>query len=94
MARFNPFYSVPCRFGAPMGRRSYWRDTEHWIDEKVKLCATNQGGGDGYDRGGAYWGIPGNVWAVWQHGKGEEAVVYVRAQSREEAIRKARMGEA
>lgn len=85
MARFNPFYSVSCRYGSPMGRRN------EAIDQQARtLCAMHQGGGDGYDKGGAYWGTPSNVFAVWVYGKGNEGVVYVRAKSRQDAINKAR----
>lgn len=88
MSRFNPFYSVPCKYGAPMGRRSDWSNASHW-DATTKLCAKHQGGTGDYDSGGAYWGISredGPVWAVWERGQGDNAVVYVRAHSREEAI--------
>ncbi len=84
MKRFNPFQKLSCRYGAPMGR--YWGK----IDPQGHLCARHQGGGQGYDSGGAYWGTPSNVWAVWEYGKGSEGVVYVRASSRESAIKKAR----
>ena len=47
----------------------------------------HQGGGEGYDRGGAYWGTPSNVWGVWDD---DRNVVYVRASSREDAINKAK----
>ncbi len=83
MSRFNPFPKVSCRYGAPMGRDS------GEIDPDGKLCAMHQGGGDGYDKGGAYWGSPSNVWAVWNYGDGDNGCIYVRAWSREEAIKKA-----
>ena len=81
--RFNPFSRVSCRYGAPMGRHS--DAPGNFVD--VKLYAKHQGGCDGYDRGGAYWGCPSNVWAVWT--RGGESVCYVRASSREDAIFKA-----
>lgn len=81
--RFNPFSRVSCRYGAPMGRKE---DTSHNF-VGVKLYARHQGGGDGYDKGGAYWGTPSNVWAVWT--RGGEFVRYVRAYNREDAILKA-----
>lgn len=85
MARFNPFPKVSGRYGASMGRYA------GVIDQQAKtLCAMHQGGGDGYDKGGAYWGFPSSVWAVWSYGKGEDGVVYVRANSRQDAINKAR----
>lgn len=78
--QFNPFPDMSCAYGAPMGRRS---------DNQLhgRLYARRQGGGDGYDRGGAYWGTPSNVWGVWDD---DRNVVYVRASSREDAINKAK----
>jgi hypothetical protein len=78
--QFNPFRDVSCRYGAPMGRRSD-PDPLHG-----RLYARRQGGGDGYDKGGAYWGTPSNVWGVWDNDK---TVKYVRASSRQDAINKA-----
>lgn len=86
--RFNPFRKVDCRYGAPMGRRS---DAPGNFVDAPKLYARHQGGCEGYDRGGAYWGTPCNVWAVWT--RGGEAVTYVRAWSRDEAIEIARAGQ-
>ena len=79
--RFDPFENVSCRYGAPMGRKNFNEFTE-----QGKLCARHQGGGDGYDKGGAYWGTPSNVWAVWVHGKGPDTVKYFRADCRSHAI--------
>lgn len=87
MPRFNPFARVDCSRGAPMGRPC--DAPGNFVDAPdAKLYARHLGGGDGYDRGGAYWGFPSNVWAVWT--RGGEAVVYVRARSANEAKRKAR----
>lgn len=83
--RLDPFSRVSCRYGAPMGRIS--DAPGNFVDAPV-LYARHQGGGDGYDKGGAYWGLPSNVWAVWT--RGGEAVRYVRASSRDSAIEKAR----
>ena len=80
MKRFDPFHQLNCSYGAPMGRRS------RNIDVDSKLCAKHQSGVDGYDKGGAYWGSPCNVWAVWTYGKGHDGVQYVRAISRQSAI--------
>lgn len=94
MSRFNPFPKVSCTYGAPMGRYTHPGNCSHWDDPAVKLCAMHQGGSDGYDRGGAYWGSPSTVWAVWEHGHGDlDAVMYVRAGSRDAAIAKARKGD-
>ena len=83
--RFNPFPKVSCKYGAPMGRHS---DSPGNFVDVPTLYAMHQGGGQGYDKGGAYWGNPSNVWAVWT--RGGESVCYVRAWSRESAIAKAR----
>ena len=86
MNRFTPFPKVSSTYGAPMGRRS--AHNMPWTAE-TKLCAKHQGGGQGYDSGGAYWGDgagDGPVWAVWERGKGREGVVYVRAWSARNAI--------
>ena len=79
--RFNPFPRVDGRLGAPMGRTS---DAPGNFADAPTLYAKWQGGGDGYDRGGAYWGLPSDVWAVWT--RGGEAVTYVRARSKDHAI--------
>lgn len=83
--RFNPFPNVNSQYGAPMGRHSY--APRNFVDA-TRLYAQHQGGRDGYDRGGAYWGFPVNVWAVWT--RGGESVCYVRAWSRDDAIAQAR----
>ena len=83
MTRFNPFPKVDGYRGSPMGRR----DGDVRIDPgyPIRLSAKHQGGGEGYDRGGAYWGLPSDVWAVWETGK-PDTVKYVRAKSREDAF--------
>jgi hypothetical protein len=80
MKQFDPFPPVGGAYGAPMGRRSA-------TALRGRLHARRQGGGDGYDRGGSYWGTPSNVWGVWDN---DRNVVYVRAWSREQAIALAR----
>ena len=82
--QFNPFPEVSCAYGAPMGRRS---DDMHGVK---RLHARRQGGGEGYDKGGAYWGTPSNVWGVWGTAAGETVVAYVRASSRADAITQVR----
>lgn len=87
--QFNPFPVVSSRYGAPMGRRG---DNPANLEGVKKLCARRQGGGDGYDKGGAYWGTPSNVYGVWAHLGGEVVCTYVRANSRIDAINKVREG--
>jgi hypothetical protein len=83
MKRFDPFKHVNTQYGAPMGRHSA---SSVVSPENGKLCARHCGGYDCYDKGGAYWGAPLNIWAVWNHGKGEETVTYVRAANRATAL--------
>lgn len=83
--RFNPFGRVESRYGAPMGRQDVGK-----IDFFDNLCALHQGGSDGYDRGGAYWGLPRNVYCVWVRGDGWNRRAYIRASSGADAIAKAR----
>ena len=89
--QFNPFFKVSSRYGAPMGRRG---DNPANLAGVNRLHARHQGGGDGYDKGGAYWGSPCNVWGVWARIDGEPCVVYVRANSRTAAIDMVRAGDA
>jgi len=87
--QFDPFPEVSGRYGAPMGRRG-----DHADYASIKrLHARRQGGGDGYDKGGAYWGTPSNVWGVWGWINGQVVCTYVRASNRAAAIAAAR-GEA
>ena len=87
--QFNPFPDVSSRYGAPMGRHS---DNIANIQDAKRLHARHQGGGDGYDKGGAYWGTPSNVWGVWAWVEGKPVCVYIRASSRQGAIDKVRNG--
>jgi len=89
--QFNPFSEVSSRFGSPMGRHG---DNPANLQGVKRLHARRQGGGDGYDKGGAYWGTPSNVWGVWAWLEGEAVCVYVRAASRAAAIDKVQRGEA
>lgn len=88
--QFNPFPEVSSRYGAPMGRRG---DNVANLQDLPRLHARHQGGGEGYDKGGAYWGSPCNVWGVWGWIDGRPCTTYVRANSRAGAIAKVRAGE-
>ena len=88
--QFNPFPDVFSSRGAPMGRHG---DNPANLLGVKRLHARRQGGGDGYDKGGAYWGTPSNVWGVWAWINGEVCCTYVRADSRQNAINNVRMGE-
>lgn len=79
MATFDPFTRLPGKHGAPMGRTS----SGTW-NGKERLYVRYQGGGEGYDKGGAYWGLPSNVYAVFT--RGGKFVRYVRAGSKAQAL--------
>lgn len=85
--QFNPFPAVSCTYGAPMGRHG---DNPAALQGLKRLHARRQGGGGGYDRGGAYWGTPSNVWGVWGWVDGQVVCTYVRAASRAAAIAQVR----
>ena len=87
MKQFNPFPKVSCTYGAPMGRYS---DNPSNLKGIKRLSARRQGGGGGYDKGGAYWGTPSNVWGVWGTVDDETRCAYVRASSRADAIAQVR----
>lgn len=90
MEQLNPFPPTLRRHGAPLGRQG---SNPANLEGVRRLHARHQGGGNGYDKGGAYWGTPSNVWGVWGHVGGETFCVYVRAASRTAAIEKVRQGE-
>lgn len=83
--QFDPFRPVSCTYDAPMGRHG---DNPANLQDAKRLHARRQGGGEGYDRGGAYWGTPSNVWGVWAWIDGQACCTYVRANSRKDAIAK------
>lgn len=82
--KVNPFRAVSTRYGAPMGRR----DGPTPIDPDKRMCARWGYGIGGYDTGGAYWGCPQNIWAVWNAGD-PSTIKYIRADNRADALRKA-----
>lgn len=89
MKQFNPFPPVTGKYGAPMGRHG---DNPAKLQGVKRLCARRQGGGDGYDKGGAYWGTPANIYGVWAWLADEVVCCYVRANSRMAAITQVREG--
>ena len=91
MKQFNPFPEVSGKYGAPMGRNG---DNPANLIGVKRLHARRQGGGQGYDKGGAYWGTPSNVYGVWAWLDGEAVCCYIRASSRAAAIRQVREGAA
>jgi len=71
--------NVSCRRGAPMGRAAWHpegTETHRCILFRLKFY-------DGaYDKGGAYWGSPANVWCLTD---GENVRGFVRAPTRSKA---------
>ena len=87
MTRFNPFASVDCSRGAPIGRPDTSNNFAAFDGVPLaKLCARHCGGDGQYDRGGAYWGHS-RVFAVWKRGAGANGCAYVEASSAGDALR-------
>lgn len=79
------FSKVNSQRGAPMGRASYGSIPE-CFPRSVRLFRVNIDS-QGYDDGGAYWGIGQPLWcAIGEHDTGCISRAFVRAGSREEAI--------
>lgn len=87
--QFNPFPALSSAYGAPIGRHG---DNPASLQGMKRLHCRHQGGSNGYDKGGAYWGSPSNVFAVWGRVSGEVVCCYIRANSRQDAIDKIRKG--
>ena len=98
MSKFNPTPDVSSKYGAPMGRASksgYWdrngdwqalQVTENAAPFRLVRCPLDSGG---YDRGGAYWGTPSNLY--YYEGPISDISGYVRGNTRElakEQVRK------
>lgn len=79
------FSKVDSQHGAPMGRASYGSLPE-CFPRSVRLFRVNIDS-QGYDDGGAYWGIGQPLWcAIGEHDAGCQSRAFVRAWSREEAL--------
>lgn len=52
-------HKVNVKFGSPMGRFSN-TPTERPLNKTIFDCSVPLAGG-GYDKGGAYWGLPNNL---------------------------------
>ena len=78
-----PLKDLNCQYGAPMGRRDIEEiDTE--FAGKVYLQYVPFVDGC-YDRGGAYWGAPANLWRVYAEDEDLILDKFLRANSREAA---------
>lgn len=69
-----------------MGRPNVLPD-DTTLDCKLRLTRLPFVSGD-YDRWGAYWGSPANIWLAWGDCGEVSAKVFVRADTREQAKRK------
>lgn len=84
-----PLPKLDCKFGAPMGRGSYWPGCA-WNGDKAVPCMTIKlylhrlPFVDGcYDQGGAYWGSPADVYRAID--EADTFCIYLRARNRKEA---------
>lgn len=85
--KFDPTPHVNCRYGAPMGRSRYG-NREPMPGERFHLVRVPLVYDGAYDRGGAYWGSPNDLWAFGLADLGtrnEPVMRYCRAKSRDEA---------
>jgi len=81
------FESVPCKYGAPMGRDSFG-DPRKVSDKRISLFRVRMVDGD-YDDGGAYWGgYPGLPLYCARTGDDSSYLDFARANSRKEAAEK------
>lgn len=74
----KPFQKPGCdRYGASMGRRGYTSCTPSNLHlQRVPIDS------QGYDQGGAYWGLGVPLYCAWNNG----FEAYVRAESRKAAM--------
>lgn len=79
MKRHPAYPPVPCRYGAPMGRRD--QDPSPTPDQLHLVRVPLDSGG--YDPGGAYWGIGQPLFCAWTN---EGFRRYFRAPSRKAAL--------
>lgn len=75
-----PINDVGSARGAPMGRSSY--GTPESSTGKLRLFSVPLD--QGYDRGGAYWGAPSNLYCVYEPAE-DGYLDFVRASSRRDA---------
>lgn len=69
-------------YGAQMGRCN--QVPCDYAGEKLRLQRLPFVDGD-YDRWGAYWGAPANIWCAWGESATEQVRIFMRADSRERA---------
>jgi hypothetical protein len=71
-----------------MGRRDAM--PEDYAGQKLRLQRVPFVDGC-YDRWGAYWGSPANIWCAWGESESEQVQLFIRADNREQA--KAKLAE-
>lgn len=76
--------AVNCARGAPMGRADWDDGAPRDLPRKFYLRRINLDSG-GYDSGGAYWGHGAPLYLAETVGVEGEAVLYLRAATREAA---------
>ena len=85
MSTKYPLRRVDTSRGAPMGRSC---DPITANIRKVRVHRVKMSSCGAYDEGGAYWGVGTPLYrAVWGHESGFICESFVRANSREEAVR-------
>lgn len=82
LPRYPKLSNGSSRYGAQMGRPSII--PPDYDGEKLQLVRLPFVDG-AYDRWGAYWGLPANVWCAWGQTATEQMEVFVRADSRQAA---------
>jgi hypothetical protein len=68
------------KYGAKMGRRN--EIPSDYSGQKLRLTRLPFVDG-AYDRWGAYWGCPANIWCAWGETEEGRVRVFVRADDRE-----------
>jgi len=82
---YRPLSDVNCTYGAPLGRSGTILDPDEpgpYYLRRVPLDS------QGYDRGGAYWGLGAPIWHLQSQDGGFES--FFRASSRASAKEKVR----
>ena len=79
----NPVPDVSCKYGAPMGRMSGGLDFDgKWKAQCIKLD-------EGYDPGGAYWGMRPSGQSLYAVQDGMGNIAFVDAANKKAALKEA-----
>lgn len=79
---------VDCKHGAPMGRNSHVSETTFAGKFRLTRIPINA---QGYDSGGAYWGLGDPLFFASADGSTEVQEMWTRATDREDAKRKVKL---